>query len=131
MRILNRWRILKVTSNCILIPLDYKKRKARMSTKMITATVNIHNSIKTIRPSIIIPKVEEIEEKKAPKKAPPKAKGKVVVEVEPEVPKESSTERDLKILDENSVMDISIHSLNEKDNFNEELRKRTYGLMNK
>jgi hypothetical protein len=104
-----------------------------MSGKLICPTAYIQQSIKSMRPLKIEPKEEEVEEvqKKAPAKAKPKAKGKGKKEVEVEIvveePKQSSIDRDFKILDESLILDQSILSINQKDNLNEELRKRTYG----
>jgi hypothetical protein len=112
---------------CFIFEIDCKKKNAK---KLICPTAYIQQSIKSMRPLKIEPKEEEVEkvQKKVPVAKPKgkgKGKGKVVVEVEVvvEEPKQSSIDRDFKILDESLILDQSILSINQKDNLNEELRK--------
>ena len=104
---------------------------SRSSARLLSPSIQIHNSIKTIRPLKIEPNEEDQEHQPEKPKAGKKEKQKAAkgkkAPIEEVVDKqdEPSRDRDLEILDEDSV--ISIAPVVE--DYEEQPKKKTLGLM--
>ncbi|CAI2370820.1 unnamed protein product [Moneuplotes crassus] len=115
---------------------NLRKVNSRKNNVFISASTNVQKTLRTMRPTKIDPaeddlaEVMEVKKPKKPQKAKPKAKGKKEEVVE-DTPEESSKDRTIDALNDPSISDMSVASIQDADYISEKLRQRTSSLMKK